>query len=622
MRDHTRRVLVVDDDPSVHHEFRMTLERTSARGPGLAGVYGAFVGFKVDVAAEGEEALGLALAAVEEGRPHAAMFVDLRISPGWDGITTIKEIWKRCPDIEVVIYGALSDLSWSAIYGEFGETSRLLFLREPYGPAEIVQVALTLCSKWHLTQQNRRHTRELERTVAELRAEVDHRLQTERKLLHDSLHDPLTGLPNRTLFTKHLQGRLTTGPGPSSSLAAVALDINAFRIVTLGLGHDAADSLLVSISHRIRDALGSNDFLARAVGDVFWLVIETSPDPRERDLRVRDIQIALKCPFICGVGREIELTAAAGLCALDDPGISAIDVIRNMDTALSLAKRKGKGRTEIFTTQMRDQAIETLKIREELTVATRQNQFCLYYQPLIDFSTGMICGFEALIRWNHPTKGLVPPYQFIPVAEESHLIVPIGRWALEEACRQAVKFSQIAGYPLKMSVNVSGIQFTESDLLADMDHALAISGCPAENIKIEITETVLMSDAKTSETILVELRNRGVEIYIDDFGTGYSSLSYLHRFPVDALKIDRVFVAKMQENADDLAIVKIILGLAQTLGLQVVAEGVETLADAELLRQLGCPMAQGYYFGRPAPSEEAAKILAQGQPLFAIDLAS
>ncbi|NJK73265.1 MAG: EAL domain-containing protein [Richelia sp. CSU_2_1] len=436
--------------------------------------------------------------------------------------------------------------------------------------------------------------------------------------LYDAFHDSLTGLPNRDLFVNCLGRAIESAKAHRSYLFAVLfLDLDRFKVINDSLGHLAGDELLMSVVLRLRGSLDRADTVARVGGDDFAILVRNVDVASAVDLADR-IHQALIVPFNLR-GQEVFVTASIGIALGGEAAAASVreqpeHLLRDAHTAMYRAKALGMGRYQVFNASMHDLAVERLQLETDLRMALKRREFLLHYQPFVCLTSGRIIGFEALVRWLHPERGLVSPVKFIPVAEETGAIVPLGEWVLEEACRQLRLWEGMFDFdrPLIMSVNLSGKQFSQPDLVQRIQAILSMTGLSAQSLKLEITESVVMDDVESAIAVLKHMKALNVKLGIDDFGTGYSSLSYLSRFPTDTLKVDKSFVGRMEleSEGENVAIVRTIVTLAHALGMDVIAEGVETAAQLARLRSIGCEYGQGYFFAKPLPSDDATALMA------------
>jgi diguanylate cyclase (GGDEF)-like protein len=439
-------------------------------------------------------------------------------------------------------------------------------------------------------------------------------------MLHQALHDALTGLPNRALFTDRLQHALTQGRRRGTSCGVIFLDLDRFKTVNDSLGHAAGDELLVAAARRIDDSLRSADTAARLGGDEFAVLLEDLADADEAVLVAQRITEALSAPVVIH-GREVVVKASVGI-AVGRAGAS--ELLRQADVAMYRAKADGKGRHRVFEESMQAEVVERLELEGELLRAIQRDEIDVHYQPVIALDGQTLAGFEALARWTHPVRGLIPPPQFIPLAEDNGSIVALGRHVLRTACRQAARWLEAfpTGEPRIMSVNLSGRQLEDPNIVADVAAALADSGLPARALVLEITETVLMHDTEATISRLAALKALGVRLAVDDFGTGYSSLRYLRRFPIDILKMAKPFVDGLDTGDDEgRALARAIVELATSLKLACIAEGIEAPAQADVLHELGCDLGQGFHFSRPMAPDAMTALIAEppgGERTFAM----
>ena len=426
--------------------------------------------------------------------------------------------------------------------------------------------------------------------------DLQERKALEQKLTFQAFHDPLTRLANRSLFrerVEHALERRQTG-----DLSVLFIDLDNFKTINDSLGHAAGDHVLVETAHRLRSALRAEDTAARLGGDEFAVLLEDADVTASARIAER-IRLTLGVPFWV-MGQEVYISASIGI-ATREPGDTATELLRNADVAMYTAKTKGKARFEIFEAQMHDAVVARLGLEAELRRAIDRHEFVIHYQPIVKLDTGEAIGAEALVRWQHPTRGLVPPMEFIPLAEETGLIVPLGGWILRTACSQLAQWQRLrgGGEPFVMNVNLSSRQLVRDAIADEVAAAVDESGIRASWLVLEVTETVLMADPVVAAAALGHIRDLGVRVALDDFGSGYSSLSHLRRFPIDIVKIDKSFVDDVAGGGVESAIARSIIDLGRAMQIETVAEGIEADEQAEMLRSLGCGYGQGYFFAKP-----------------------
>ena len=589
-----RRVLIIDDNEAIHADFRKVLTAPADGHDVLDVLESELLGgsaptrapqFELDSASQGQEGLRKVQKALVEGRPYALAFVDMRMPPGWDGLQTIEQLWKVDAALQVVICSAHSDYEWNEVMARLNHSDKLLVLRKPFEPIEVQQCASALCQKWQNERLIRNQVSSLEKAVAARTRGLE---AANRQLRHMATHDALTGLPNRALLEDRLRQAMAQAQRDQQGFALLVCDLDRFKLVNDSMGHHAGDMFLQEVARRLTGALREGDTLARQGGDEFVFVLRPPAGESEAEAVARRALEALAMPMRID-GIDIHSSASFGVALFPRDGERPEMLLANADAAMYHAKQRGTG-LQHFNADLGGTAQHRLRLESDLHHALKTGQFELHYQPKVDTLTGMVRSAEALLRWNHPERGQIPPAEFIPVAEETGQIGAIGAWVLQEACRQAREWLDKGLPPLRIGVNISAAQFHQQELLETVRCALESVNLDARNLEIELTESCVMSNPEESIAILEELSRMGVLVSVDDFGTGYSSMSYLRRFPIDKLKIDKTFVAEMDTRADDASIVQAIVSLAHGLHLKVVAEGVETEAQLEALKGLGCDL--------------------------------
>jgi diguanylate cyclase (GGDEF)-like protein/PAS domain S-box-containing protein len=446
--------------------------------------------------------------------------------------------------------------------------------------------------------------------------DITERKRAEEKIRYYAVHDTLTDLPNRVEFMNQLRAAIERTEGNKyARFAVLFLDLDRFKLINDSLGHAVGDKLLIKIAERLKACVRPGDVVARLGGDEFTILLNRSGDPEDIARVAERLQARISEPFKID-NYEVFTTASIGIVVSDGVKRDPQDFLRDADAAMYRAKEAGKARYEIFDQEMHVRNMNLLQLENDLRRAVERREFEVLYQPIVELNTGMISEFEALIRWRHPVHGLVTPNEFVHVAEETGLIVQIGRWILEESCRQIDLWQRKFGLPFAVSVNLSAKQLMHPNLTNEIRQILDETGISASQLKLEVTESTVMEHSEKSLKVLQQLDQLGIALSTDDFGTGYSSLSYLQKFPFERLKIDRSFINLMDDDDRSNAIVKTILMLGENLGLEVVAEGIETASQLERLRSLGCKAGQGYLFSRPVDREAAEDLLVAGANVF------
>ncbi len=600
------RVLVADDEPAIREAYRQVFGEADLRadldaiqdlrarlfsksatantGAARRRTFDAMI---CSSAAEVVAAVGEAVAA---GNPYPVVFLDMRMPPGEDGAWAASRIRELDGDAEIVICTAYSDVDPANIGGHVPPQDKISFLQKPFHPHEVRQMAVALYSKW----------------------------RAERHIARLAYFDSLTGLPNRDHSMARLEHVLQHGAAAKQKTALLYIDLDNFKRINDTLGHSAGDELLKQCASRLREALeglpgggarkpGAGD-LGRLGGDEFIAILPEITTRESASAAADAIIVALQRPVRLG-HHEIVVTPSVGIAVSPDDGTGSAALLHNSDLAMYFSKRRGHGAWAFYDATMSDGALRRLTIEGKLRGALERNEFSLHYQPQFELASGALSGLEALLRWTHPELGSVPVLEFIEIAEDSGLIIPIGEWVLRSACAQARQWRD-QGLPFgHISVNVSGSQFLQRDFPDLVARVLQESRLEPKWIELEITETVVMRDEAWAEKALASLRAVGVTLAIDDFGIGYSSLGRLRHLAVDRLKVDRSFVSNLESEVRDRSIASAIIKMSRTLGIGVVAEGVETFNQMLYLQEQECESAQGYLFSRPLPIGDAEVLL-------------
>jgi len=605
-------ILVVDDEPAVQEAYRQVL--CDRARPGVSDVAsrladelfgddaaqasagpasgGALPGFDVCYASQGEQAVSLVREAAERGAPFKVAFIDIRMPPGIDGRETARRIRAIDKDINLVIVTAYSDHSVTDIAMSAGPPDKLFYISKPFAAEEIRQMAVALCQRWdHDTGQ----LELLRQKIAELAA-------SEARARHAASHDFLTGAPNRMAFLHELT-RLAAADRSAFALALV--DLDRFKHVNDTFGHGAGDDLLIAVFQVLQSVVPAGSFIARMGGDEFGVLLPTG-DEAEAARHCAALAEACSRSFTI-FGNSVRIGASCGLMLpARQPLRSTNELMRCADLALFAAKQGGRGQVRVFDTQMDETNRFRRTIEDGLCKAIARDELALHYQPIVERDALEVVGFEALLRWNSPEHGLVSPSVFIPIAEESRLIDDLGEWVLDRALADSRSWPD-----LFVSINFSPRQFKRPDFADWLDRRVALARTVPDRVQIEITETAIFEDAERAGHLLSELEQRGYRIALDDFGTGYSSLFNIKNFALSCIKIDKSFIEGLGNDRHSVAIVGSIVHLARALGLSVVAEGVETDAQCQMLRVTGCSHLQGFLFGRAEPLARTAQVVAR-----------
>ncbi|AJO79434.1 MULTISPECIES: GGDEF and EAL domain-containing protein [Pseudomonas] len=606
-----RRILIVDDTPAIHQDFRKILgpqdqEPLSSIETSLFGSHQApGQHFQLDSAYQGQEAVELVKRAQAEGRPYALAFLDMRMPPGWDGLQTIEHLWKIDPHLQIALCTAFSDYSWEAMAEriEFGD--QLLILKKPFDSLEIRQMASALTWKWQLTQDAASKMRYLEQAIEERVQE----LLSVSQLLH---YDVLTGLPNSTLLGDRLTQHMSLSRRHDRQVAVMFIGLDRFKRINNALGHPAGDEMLKHVAHGLAATVRETDSVFRYGSDEFVVILGDILHPQQTRGVAEKLLAAVNTSHSVA-GHDLTVTASLGISLYPDDGYDAVTLIKKAETAMRNVKDNGPNDFSFFIEDMNLRARQAQTLETGLRLALQREEFVLHYQPKLDLAHGTVVGAEALVRWHRPGHGWVFPSDFIPVAEDSGLIVALSQWVLRHACLQAQAWQAQGLPPINMSVNVSAIDFRQRDFVERLSRTLSETGLEPKLLELEITESVLMQNVGATIATLNAIKQLGVRLAIDDFGTGYSSLSYLQKFPVDVLKIDQSFVRDLSTDSNDAKLVSSIIDLGRSLNLSIIAEGVETLEQLDFLKQHQCEEGQGFYFSKAVEPEVFARILADSR---------
>ena len=535
----------------------------------------------------------------------------------------------KTKDIPVIFLSALDDV-WDKV--KAFDVGGVDYITKPFQTEEVLvrvknhlalqSAKVEICQlNQALEQKIAERTRQLQIANQQLAAtnqrlmqEIVKREQAQQQLIYDALYDSLTGLPNRTLLIERIDRAIAQiKRNPERLFALLFIDLDRFKIINDSLGHAVGDKLLVAVARLLSQDLRSLDTVARLGGDEFVILLDDIDSLQDATVVGDRLQAKLKKSLDLGE-HTVVTSASIGIAISASNYQNSSEILRDADIAMYRAKASGKARYEVFNREMYLQTLQIIALEQNLRLALPQQEFTLNYQPIVDLQNNTLAGFEALLRWQHPQQGNISPADFIPVAEDTGLIVAIGNWVLQEACSQLRQWQQqYASIPkmanLKISVNIASQQLKEADFIVQLDRILRETKLDPNSLRLEITEGVSIDFSIDTQQVLSEIKQRQIKLSIDDFGTGYSSLSYLHRLPIDNLKIDRSFVQRINSDPENLEIVKTIITLAQTLKIDAIAEGVETEEQKKQLKALGCEFAQGYLFAKPLPAEELELIL-------------
>jgi diguanylate cyclase (GGDEF)-like protein len=648
------RLLVVDDNPAIHQDIRKILlglgrlqhdhmlddlehaffgdGSSSAAGQEAGLITPARYEFDIDSAYQGQQACEMAAKAHGSFDPYALAFVDVRMPPGWDGVRTIRELWRIDKQLQVIVCTAYSDHSWEDMIRQLGLSDRLLVLKKPFDPIEVLQVAYALARKWSLERQAKRRLDQLEADVLErsraleernrdLKRQIVAREQAEQTIRHVATHDSLTGLPNRILLTDRLEHAVKRAKRSKNRVAVLMLDIDHFKEVNDVWGHAAGDELLRQVAVRLSAELRGGDTVARMGGDEFVVILDDL-DSAEMANQVAQRILERFAEAFSIDGHTHQVSPSIGISVYPSDSTTIETLLKTADMAMYHVKKSGRNDYCSYAEWMGSQAVLRAAVKNELSGVLERDELELWYQPLFGAEQGEMVAVEALVRWRHPERGLLEPLQFIPIAEESGQIVQIGRWVCDQAFAQQRRWIDAGLSAVPLSVNVSARQLQHDDLVGLLQELLAKYNLTSDHIAVELTESVFTSDLDRARLVLAQLRDKGIRAIIDDFGTGYASLNRLKTLPIYAVKIDRFFVQNIVDDQRDAAIVMAIITLAHSLGVKVIAEGIEAEDQLAQLRSLqwkrdttiSCDQVQGYLFCRPLPAAELTELRVRNGP--------
>lgn len=604
------KILIIDDNLDIHRDFKKILSDFDVSENGISDIAEfekkifpelsnkvPLPKFQIQTAEQGEEGVAMAAAALAEGAPFALAFIDMRMPPGIDGIETIRRIWQIDENMQTVICTAYSDYSWEETITELGLNDNLLIIKKPFDMVTIRQLACALTKKWLLTKASSIYTKSLEDSV----------LQRAKLMQYQATHDQLTGLYNRSALNEMLLELMSDSEKTKSMIAILFFDLDRFKPINDSLNHTAGDYVLKTIADRMQGVIKPTDILSRIGGDEFILVVNQVAN-RQDVIDIAKLLINVITQPIHVANHTLNITSSIGIALYPEHGSSIETLIQHADIAMYSAKDFGGNQYHFYTDEMNMESSKYLEIESELHSALVNNELFLVYQPQISVETNRIVGVEALVRWNHPNKGILQPADFVKIAEESGLIVSIGEWILKEACRQCRLWQDAGLPPIRMAVNITTPQLRHPDFCDMVADALAETEISAKYLEIEISENAVINNAKTIGVVYA-LKELGVYIAMDDFGTGYSSLNHIRNIPIDRIKIDKSYIENIMFNRSDEVIIQAIIDMAAGLNIEVLAEGVENIDQLQFLKDKKCGEIQGFYFSKAISPQEVEEFL-------------
>lgn len=616
------KILIIDDNPAIHLDFQKILKmKESTTGINKLNqlVFGEDLAndaeksksaaidlpaFQIDCVSQGEEGIQYIQRAIAQGAPYALAFVDIRMPPGLDGIETIKRIWALDKETQIVICTAYSDYTWEETVAELGLSDNLLILKKPFDSISVRQVACSLTKKWRLMQESKNREKILEKTVEE---RTDSLQKTLTVLEYQSTHDSLTDLPNRTLLVDRIKREIASSKRNHSMFAVIFIDLDRFKLINDSFNHESGDILLKRIAERLSEVTREEDVIARLSGDEFiFISAEVYKIEQVAHIAQKILETINKSLHIAQ--QDIIISASLGISIYPQDGSTVEELLHNADLAMYRAKALGGNQFQLYTAELQEKCIGRLEKESDLRRGLIENEFFLEYQPQYDSQSQTLIGVEALIRWRHPQKGLVLPMEFIPLAEETGLIVPIGEWVIRTACAQNKAWQDKGISPFPISVNIATKQFIQPNFVSMIKNILKTSKLNPKYLKVEVTENVIINAGNIIDSIN-DLKKLGVSIVLDDFGVGNSGFNYLNKLPIDQLKIDQSFIKNINFNRSDEVILQAIIDMASNLHLDLVVEGVETSSQLEYLESHNCHKFQGFYFNKPMSAEQLENYL-------------
>lgn len=611
------RILIIDDNPAIHLDFQKILKMRKLTptfnklnqlvfGDKSESAETDFPSFQIDCASQGEEGIEYIQQALDQGEPYALAFVDVRMPPGLNGIETIKRIWASDKEIQIVICTAYSDYTWEETVDELGLTDNLLILKKPFDSISVRQLACSLTKKWRLMQESKNREKILEKTVEERTNSLQ---KTLIMLEYQSTHDSLTNLPNRALLVDRINHEIARAKRHNLMFAVIFIDLDRFKLINDSFNHESGDILLKQIAERLSKVTREEDTIARLSGDEF-IFISVSSEVHKIE-HVEHIAKKILDTFnesLQIADRDIIISASLGVSVYPQDGSTVEELLRNADLAMYRAKALGGSQFQLYTSELEEKSIVRLEKEFDLRRGLIENEFFLEYQPQYDMQEQKLIGVEALIRWRHPTQGILLPMDFIPLAEKTGLIVPIGEWVIRTACYQNKAWQDKGIQAFPVSVNIATKQFMQPDFITMIKDILKTSKLDPKYLKVEVTENVIINTVNVTDSIN-ELKKLGVSIVLDDFGAANSGFNYLSKLPIDQLKIDHSFIQNINSKRSDEVILQAIIDMANNLHLDLVVEGVETTSQFKYLESHNCYKFQGFYFNKPMSADKLEKLV-------------